>query len=202
MKRTFQLHKRLFRRKRALLMGMVVLLAAAGLLRYPGLLALPVSQTGRRALPIYSVETDEPVVAVTFDCAWGTDDFDDILGVLGEHQVKAAFFMTGGFIEDHPEAVQKLVRAGHDLGNHGDHHKQMSQISREECIEEIMGAHRKVKNLTGIDMTLFRPPYGDYNNTVIEAAGGVRVLCGAVGHGFSRLERLRRLGHCETGVRA
>ncbi len=171
MKRIFQLHKKIFERKRPLILAMTVLLIFAGALRYSRFSALPVNQSGDRKLPIYSVQTEEPVVAVTFDCAWGTEDFDEILGILGEHQAKAAFFMTGGFIEEHPEAVQKLVKAGHDLGNHGDHHKQMSQISREECIEEIMGAHTKVRNLTGKDMTLFRPPYGDYNNTVIEAAG-------------------------------
>lgn len=151
-------------------MGMMALLLAAGALRYPALSELPVSGNAGRKLPIYSVETKEPVVAVTFDSAWGTEDFDEILRILGKHEVKAAFFMTGGFIGEHPEAVQKLAAAGHDLGNHGDHHKQMSQLSKAECREEIMGAHAKIRNLTGQDMVLFRPPYGDYNNTVIEAA--------------------------------
>ena len=170
LKRVFRLHIRPFRRKKTLLLGMMALLLAAGIWRYPGLLAVPAGAGTARKLPVYSVKTDQKAVAVTFDCAWGTEDFDEILGILGEHQAKAAFFMTGGFVEEHPEEVKKLAAAGHDLGNHGDHHKQMSQISREDCIEEIMGAHRKVKNLTGQEMTLFRPPYGDYNDTVISAA--------------------------------
>ena len=124
----------------------------------------------QRQLPIYSVETKDAVVALTFDCAWGTEDLDEVLRVLGEHGAKAAFFMTGGFISEHPEAVQKLAAAGHDLGTHGDHPKQMSQLSEAACREEITGVHTKIKNLTGTDIHLFRPPYGDYNNTVLEAA--------------------------------
>ena len=99
----------------------------------------------QRQLPIYSVETKDAVVALTFDCAWGTEDLDEVLRVLGEHGAKAAFFMTGGFISEHPEAVQKLAAAGHDLGNHGDHHKQMSQLSEAACREEITGVHTKIK---------------------------------------------------------
>ena len=76
----------------------------------------------QRELPVYSVETERKVVALTFDCAWGTEDLDEVLRVLGEHEVKAAFFMTGGFISEHPDAVQKLAAAGHDLGNHGRAH--------------------------------------------------------------------------------
>ena len=132
--------------------------------------ALPVSGKNQRQLPIYSAETESKVVALTFDCAWGTEDMDEVLRVLGEHEAKAAFFMTGGFVSEHPEVVQKIAAAGHDLGNHGDHHKQMSQLSAGACREEIEGVHTKIKNLTGTDMRLFRPPYGDYNNTVLEAA--------------------------------
>ena len=170
MRRIFRLHERPFKRKRLLLVGMMALLAAAGIWRYPQVLSVSSRVREARKLPVYSVQTDQAAVAVTFECAWGTEVFDEILRILGEHQVKAAFFMTGGFVEAHPEVLGKLTKAGHDLGNHGDHHKQMSQLSKEDCIEEIMGAHQKVKNLTGLDMTLFRPPYGDYNDTVIEAA--------------------------------
>ncbi len=77
--------------------------------------------------------------------------------------------MTGGWIEKYPDDVKAIAAAGHDLGNHSENHKHMSQLSKEQSIEEIMKPHNKVKELTGIDMNLFRPPYGDYNNTLIQA---------------------------------
>lgn len=82
--------------------------------------------------------------------------------------------MTGGWIEQYPDDVKRIAKAGHDLGNHSENHKQMSQLCKEDCIEEIQKPHDMVKELTGIDMCLFRPPYGDYNNTVIEAAYEVK----------------------------
>ena len=80
---------------------------------------------------------------------------------------------TGGWIESYPEDVKKIAASGHDLGNHSENHKQMSQLSSDECLAEIQKPHDKVKELTGTEMTLFRPPYGDYNNTLIESANAL-----------------------------
>ncbi|MBU5332870.1 polysaccharide deacetylase family protein [Anaerocolumna aminovalerica] len=92
-----------------------------------------------------------------------------MLKILEKHNIKVTFFMTGGWIEKYPDDVKAIAAAGHDLGNHSENHKHMSQLSKEQSIEEIMKPHNKVKELTGIDMNLFRPPYGDYNNTLIQA---------------------------------
>lgn len=73
-------------------------------------------------------------------------------------------------MEAYPEDVKAIAEAGHDLGNHSENHKQMSQISLSECKDEIQKVHDRVKELTGQDMILFRPPYGDYNDTLISAA--------------------------------
>ena len=122
---------------------------------------------GERELPVYCVETTENVVAISFDAAWGNEDTDKILSVLQKNNVKATFFMTGGWVEKYPEDVKKICEAGHDLGNHGENHKNMSQLSEKECEEELLKVHNKVKELTGCEMNLFRPPYGDYDNDVI-----------------------------------
>lgn len=122
---------------------------------------------GGRELPVYCVETDEKVVAISFDAAWGNEDTDEILSILEKNGVKATFFMTGGWVEDYPEDVKKIYAAGHDLANHSENHKNMSQLSDTDCKEELMKVHNKVKELTGYEMCLFRPPYGDYDNEVI-----------------------------------
>ena len=128
------------------------------------------SSVNGRELPIYSVETEKPEISISFDAAWGNEDTQKILEILSKHQVKATFFMTGGWVEKYPEDVKKILEDGHDLGNHSENHRQMSQLSAEECRKEIMTVHEKVKKLTGYEMNLFRPPYGAYNNQVIRTA--------------------------------
>lgn len=125
------------------------------------------SEVGGRNLPIYCVDTDQPKVALSFDAAWGNEDTQEILAILKKHNVHVTFFMTGGWVESYPEDVKSILAAGHDLGNHSENHKNMSQLSDVEIKEEIMLVHNKVKELTGYDMFLFRPPYGDYDNHVI-----------------------------------
>ena len=135
----------------------------------PGSITVSSSVNGRQ-LPIYCVETGKKQVALTFDAAWGNEDTAQILDILKKHDVHVTFFMTGGWIEKYPEDVKQILQAGHDLGNHSENHKNMSQLTAEECQEEIQKAHTRVQELTGYEMMLFRPPYGDYDNKVISAA--------------------------------
>ena len=128
---------------------------------------------GNRELPIYCVKTDEAggkKIALTFDAAWGNEDTKKILEILKKNNVKVTFFMTGGWVESYPEDVRAILADRHDLGNHSENHKNMSQISDAEKKEELMKVHEKVRELTGYEMFLFRPPYGDYDNAVIKVA--------------------------------
>lgn len=128
------------------------------------------SSVDGQELPIYSVQTDKQEIALSFDTAWEKDDTQKILQVLDKYQVKATFFVTGNWVNQYPEQVKMIAQAGHDLGNYSENYRQMSEISADACRKEIMTAHKKVKDLTGYEMELFRAPYGDYNNTVIKAA--------------------------------
>lgn len=123
-----------------------------------------------RKLPIYCVQTDRPQVSVSFDAAWGADDTDELLRILSENNVKATFFLCGYWVEKYPDEVRKIAEAGHDLGNHSATHPHMSQLNEAQITEELQNCHQKVKELTGIEMELFRPPFGEYNNKVIETA--------------------------------
>lgn len=134
----------------------------------PAPVSYPISN--ERKLPIYSVQTEKPQIAITFDSAWGVEDLDAVLSSLKEASAPACFFVTGEWIEKYPDAIKKILSSGHEIGNHGDNHKHMNQLSMEECKKEIAGCHAKLKKLTGNDMSFFRAPYGEYNNTVVEAA--------------------------------
>jgi polysaccharide deacetylase family sporulation protein PdaB len=160
----------LFTKIGAIVLTSIALLASS-LLIYPDSVET-LSQTliSSKELPIYCVEKDKPYISISFDAAWGNEDTGKILEILKKQNVRATFFMTGGWIEKYPDDVKAIAAGGHDLGNHSENHKQMSLLSAEECKEEIMKPHEKVKELTGKDMILFRPPYGDYNDTLIQSA--------------------------------
>ena len=125
------------------------------------------SRVGNRELPIYCVQTDKKQIALSFDAAWGNEDTQKILEILKKHDIKVTFFMTGGWVESYPDDVKSIYEAGHDLGNHSEHHKDMPTLSDNQQTEELMKVHNKVKDLTGYEMFLFRPPYGSYNNNLI-----------------------------------
>ena len=142
-------------------------IALAGSFKYVSGFATVSSNVNGRELPIYCVETDKKKVALSFDAAWGNEDTRKLLDVLKKHDVHVTFFMTGGWVESYPDDVKAIKEAGHDLGNHSENHKNMSQLSDEEKTQELMSVHNKVKELTGTDMQLFRPPYGAYDDKVV-----------------------------------
>ena len=130
-------------------------------------------KVGDRQLPIYCVKTDEKKVALSFDAAWGNEDTMILMDILAKYNIKVTFFMTGGWVNKYPEDVKYIAEQGHDLGNHSLSHKEMSKLSVSEIKQELQTVHDKVKELTGIEMDLFRPPYGDYDNEVITTAQDV-----------------------------
>ena len=133
--------------------------------------AVMVSTTqGSRELPIYCVQTDQKKIALTFDAAWGNEDTADLLSILARNQIHATFFLTGSWVDAYPDDVKAIAAAGHDIGNHSQTHPEMSTLSKEQIRDELMQVHKNVKELTGQNMCFFRPPYGDYNNALIEQA--------------------------------
>ena len=129
--------------------------------------------TGNRKLPIYCVQNDKKQISISFDAAWGADDTDTLIDILKEYKVKANFFLVGSWVDKYPEEVKRLSDAGHSIQNHSNSHPYMTQLSKEKMVEELNVCNEKIKNVTGTKPTLIRPPYGDYNNSVIEAVESV-----------------------------
>ncbi len=130
----------------------------------------PLSSEGKK-LPIYCVDTKgEKKVSITFDAAWGDEDAEEILAILGKYKVQATFFMVGDWVRKYPELVRKLSEAGHDVANHSNKHPHVNTMNKEAIKKDIMEAHEAIKVVTGKECNLYRPPYGEYNNTVLEAA--------------------------------
>ncbi len=121
-----------------------------------------------KLLPIYCVETDKKQIAISFDAAWGNDDTEQLISILKEYDVPATFFVVGAWVDKYPESVKALADAGHQIQNHSNTHPHMPQLSREQMVDEIESCNKKIENITGTCPTLLRPPYGDYDNALIE----------------------------------
>ena len=122
-----------------------------------------------RKLPIYCVETDKKQVAISFDAAWGNDDTQTLIDILKEYNVPATFFVVGSWVDKYPESVKALSDAGHQIQNHSNTHPHMPQLSKEQMRDELQSCNKKIESITGVCPTLHRPPYGDYDNALIEA---------------------------------
>jgi len=154
------------------LLTFVVLLFVISVVRYISNHTTVSYNPSGREMAIYSVETERPMVAITFDTAGGNESIQEILSVLQEKGVRASFFVTGRWVERYPEELRMIVRAGHDVGNHSRSHRSMSQLSLDESGRELLSVHKKVREVAGVEMDLFRPPYGDYNHDIIRMAQG------------------------------
>ena len=124
-----------------------------------------------RSLPIYSVDMDEKKVAISFDCAWGVDYTDKLLDTMAKNDVRCTFFAVQFWVEKYPEYVEKIVAAGHEMGTHSRTHSYMSKLTKSAIQDELATSSQAIEKLTGQKVTLFRPPYGDYNNTLIDTCG-------------------------------
>ena len=123
-----------------------------------------------RLIPIYSVEREDKVVSISFDCAWGVEHTDDILNALKVSGVRATWFMVEFWAEKYPEYVKKIDKAGHEIGTHSSTHSYMSKQNSEEIKLELSTSSEAIKSVTGKDVNLFRPPYGDYDDELIRTA--------------------------------
>jgi len=93
-----------------------------------------------------------------------------LLKILKDNDVITTFFLCGTWVDKYPEQVKKIAAVGHDIANHGNKHAHGAQLNLAQNKAEIQGCHDKIKAVTGIDANLFRPPYGEYTNTVLAAA--------------------------------
>lgn len=130
-----------------------------------------------RLLPIYSVKTEEKKLSISFDAAWGNEDTEQLITILKKHNIKATFFLVGEWVDKYPESVKALYDAGMEIANHSDTHPNMINLSKEQIKNEIITCNEKIKTITGKSPTLFRAPYGSYNNSLIEVLSSLNMYC-------------------------
>lgn len=128
-----------------------------------------------RKVPIYCVDRQDNYIAISFDAAWGADKTQKIMDVCDSYGVKATFFLVGFWMEKYPEMVKEIAARGFEIGTHSATHPQMSKLSKEQCAEELSSSCRQIFELTGRNVTLFRPPFGDYNNTLLDVCENMQL---------------------------
>ena len=156
-------------RNRKWLSGAGTVLAAAlifGFIYSPRVVGAAATQ---RELPVYSVEREGKYVSLTFDAAWGNEDTQQLIDILERYGVKATFFVVGQWVDKYPESVKALHDAGHEVMNHSDRHPHMTKLSPREISAELNACNDKIQAVTGARPTLFRCPYGEYDDNVIAA---------------------------------
>lgn len=166
--------------KKTLLLVIVacVLVAIATGLNLAG---VPVSATylnvKTKLLPIYAVETSENKLAISFDAAWGADKTREIMAICDSYNVKATFFLVGFWIEKYPDMVKEIYNNGFEIGIHSMTHPDMRSLSRSEIKQELSNNMKMIEELTNYTPKLFRPPYGYYNNDLIEVCDELGLSC-------------------------
>lgn len=120
-----------------------------------------------RKIPVYRVDTPSKTVSITFDAAWGADKTKGILDILDDFDVKATFFLVGFWVDNFNEIVKEIDRRGHEIGTHSETHPHMPKLSAQQMKSQLATSCAKITNLTGKQVSVFRPPFGDYNDQLI-----------------------------------
>lgn len=162
MKRFLTRHRKiLYAAGSVLLIALVFLISGS-----PGIVS---TSAATKKVPIYCVQRDDRCVSLTFDAAWGNQDTNTLIDILGKYGVRATFFVVGSWAEKYPESVKALFDAGHEVMTHSDDHAHFSKLSTEQIYANINAGCDKIEAITGVRPTLFRCPYGEYDDHVIQA---------------------------------
>ncbi len=128
---------------------------------------------GDRQLPIYCVSREDKTVSLSFDAAWGNEDTQQIIDILNKYDINATFFVVGEWADKYPESVKALFDAGNEVMSHSDDHAHFASLTADEITKNINTSNDKIEAITGVRPTLFRCPYGEYNDTVINTVNSM-----------------------------
>ena len=168
-----------FGKKHLLLAALAFFGVVAVLTATAGILPTVVAQTAatERKLPVYCTDRDGKQVAFTFDAAWGNEDTGTLIDIFKQNDIHVTFFVVGEWCDRCSDSVKALAAAGHEVMNHSSSHPHMPALSRAEMQAEIRSCNEKIAALTGKTPTLFRAPYGDYDNALLETLDGLGMQC-------------------------
>lgn len=127
----------------------------------------------KRELPVYCVQRDDKVVALSFDAAWGNEDTQQLIDILNTYKINTTFFVVGEWVDRYPESVLALHENGNEIMNHSSDHAHFSSLSTDQIVNDLTQCNEKIAAITGVAPTLFRCPYGEYDDHVIKAVNSI-----------------------------
>ena len=122
-----------------------------------------------RVEPYYSGRSDTKI-SLMINVYWGTEYIEPMLEILDRYHAKSTFFVGGTWAVGNAETLKRIYAAGHEIGNHGYYHKDHSKIDAAYNKKEISETHSAVKDILGLDMTLFAPPSGAFGADTLSVA--------------------------------
>lgn len=131
------------------------------------------TQAKGKCLPIYCVDRADNKIAITFDVAWENSNTEELIRILDEYDAEATFFITGDWCDRYPEDVKKFYDAGHEIQNHSDQHPHVEGINVNDLISDTKECSRKIEMITGESPTLYRAPYGEYDDSLLTTIEGM-----------------------------
>jgi len=127
----------------------------------------PVSNLSE-SMPVCRVATDEKKVALTFDTAFGENDYtSQVLDVLSNEGVRATFCVMGLWAKENPEALDAVLRGGHEIASHSMNHMRYPDMTSAEIIKDASEASDLIFDMTGYDTNVIRLPYGAFDTNTI-----------------------------------
>ncbi len=129
--------------------------------------------TRRLFSPVYRVQTKRKAMALAVNVAWGEEHLPGMLAILRENNARATFFVDGEWAQKFPDLVKLLASEGHEVGNHGFRHVQVSTMSEPDVKDLILSNDKLLTGLGAPPEKLFAPPYGEVNQTVTSAAASL-----------------------------
>ncbi|MCK9575079.1 MAG: polysaccharide deacetylase family protein [Clostridia bacterium] len=119
---------------------------------------------------IYAVDRSNNEISLTFDAAWGADKTIAIVDLLKKYNIKATFFLVGFWVEKYPEETKYIVDSGMEIASHSNSHPDMTKLSVDDIKLELNTAKKTIKDTANVDVSLFRPPFGYYNDKLLSIA--------------------------------
>lgn len=152
---------------------LVTVLVLAAWLVNPRLLRA--SGSPETPIPVYRVETQQHAMALTINVVWGTEYVPKLMQELKDAHVPATFMVGGAWAEAHPELVKQMKADGDELGNHGWNHRHPNQLGFDGNVQDIERTNRMVEAISQSRPSVYAPPYGEFNQTVLRAASAAHM---------------------------
>ena len=149
------------RKWRTLAVTLSTLVVAALSVGYVAYRLIPSRTTQLAGELVHRVDTDDRVVALTFDDGPTDADAAAVLDALAERGVLATFYLNGREIVANPDAMQRIIAEGHEIGNHTWSHRSMTFVTLDTVAEEVESTDTAIRAAGYKDPVTFRPPFGN-----------------------------------------